>query len=41
MNVNITTDPVGYDEENEPVFLSDISILGSSDRVRCPPELRQ
>ncbi|MEZ6030360.1 MAG: aconitate hydratase AcnA [Hyphomonadaceae bacterium] len=24
MNVDITTDPIGYDDENEPVFLSDI-----------------
>ncbi len=24
MNINITTDPIGYDEENEPVFLKDI-----------------
>ena len=24
MNINLTTDPVGYDEENEPVYLSDI-----------------
>ena len=24
MNVNLTTDPVGYDEENEPVYLKDI-----------------
>ncbi len=24
MNINITTDPVGYDDENEPVFLKDI-----------------
>jgi aconitate hydratase len=24
MNVDITTDPIGYDDENEPVFLSEI-----------------
>ncbi len=24
MNINITTDPIGYDDENEPVFLKDI-----------------
>ena len=24
MNVNLTTDPIGYDEENEPVYLNDI-----------------
>ena len=24
MNINLTTDPVGYDEENEPVFLNEI-----------------
>ncbi len=24
MNINLTTDPIGYDEENEPVFLKDI-----------------
>ncbi len=24
MNINVTTDPIGYDDENEPVFLKDI-----------------